>query len=164
MIHLSVFSIGWAVFSGSILLACETDEVDLSDSQAPIQGYETAEDSQLSLPGDMQALWRVTAANIDETPVMRVSLIHDQGDINATGDFILNAGICAFAGNALSCKFEGNTGLVDRAQRDASQIVVSFRGGDGFALELRWGSDGVGMLTSLNTGDTIVVNVRKVEF
>lgn len=69
-------------------------------------------------PGVMQGNWRVGKLDADNTPVMKFSLIHDEGAPEAEGDYILFEGFDEY--------YHGVTGTDIKAKMNGEVMVVTF--------------------------------------
>ena len=69
-------------------------------------------------PGVMQGNWRVGKLDADNTPVMKFSLIHDEGAPEADGDYILFTGFDEY--------YHGVTGTDIKAKMQGEFMVATF--------------------------------------
>lgn len=113
----------------SLLVGCSDDEKKTLNQQKTTDenqpddeklGHGTDKDVEENSaePGALQGVWRVVKTDVDKTPVVRVSIIQDEGSIEGTGDFIAQAG--------LGENFQGLTGTLMKVTGQDAGFTFTF--------------------------------------
>jgi len=116
-------------------------------------------------PGPVQGVWRVVRTDIDETPVMRLSLVQDEGG-DPEGDFSLLTGICDFGGAGQACELEGEAGTFRFGHHDARRgrttLVFNPTADPKAGFSLQWLMEGEATLRPLSGEAVMPVRVIAV--
>lgn len=101
------------------------------DPGAQGEGPDENEEENSTKPGVMQGNWRITLNDADNTPVIKLSLIHDEGAAEATGDYILFDGFdkLVFQGMATpdaAESYHGTTGTDIKATMSGDVFTITF--------------------------------------
>lgn len=89
-----------------------------NDNEDHTHGSDGDDAKNSAKSGVMQGNWRVGKLDADNTPVMKFSLIHDEGAPEADGDYILFSGFDEY--------YHGTTGTDIKAKMQGEFMVATF--------------------------------------